>query len=88
MTLAADSLTHVIAPSRFLTSLAYWRPAKIRHRDYQEASVMFRASTTLAQALWVQVYPRRSQHLPQGLRSKFFAAAAARSGGRKSLSGL
>jgi hypothetical protein len=49
---------------------------------------MFRSSTTLAQALWVQVYPRRNQRLPQGLRSKFFAAAAARSGGRKSLSGL
>ena len=39
-------LTHVIAPSRFLTSLTYWQPSKSRHRDYQEAPAMFRASTT------------------------------------------
>ncbi|UPK84024.1 hypothetical protein E5221_03010 [Pseudomonas sp. A2] len=39
-------LTHVIAPSRFLASLNCRRPSIGRHRDYQEAPAMFRASTT------------------------------------------
>jgi len=39
-------VTQVTTPSRFLTSLTHWRPAKTRHRDYQEAPAMFRASTT------------------------------------------